>query len=196
MSRRPKKTVLQRKHTDGQQTHETMLNSTHYQRNTNQNCNDGKVITKKSTNLNTGEDVEKREPSYIVGKNVNCYNHYREQYGSLLKNLKIKLPYDSAMLLLGMHRDKTITQKHTRASVSTAALFTTARMQRQARHPATGERTKVCICNGMLRLLKSPQACPSLCEPLDYSPPGSSIHGILQARVLEWVVMPSSRGSS
>ena len=34
-----------------------------------------------------------------------------------------------------------------------------------------------------------------LCNPMDYSPPGSSIHGILQARILEWVAMPSSRGS-
>ena len=35
-----------------------------------------------------------------------------------------------------------------------------------------------------------------LCDPMDCSPPGSSVHGILQARVLEWVAMPSSRGSS
>ena len=35
-----------------------------------------------------------------------------------------------------------------------------------------------------------------LCDPIDCSPPGSSVHGILQARVLEWVAMPSSRGSS
>ena len=34
------------------------------------------------------------------------------------------------------------------------------------------------------------------CDPVDYSPPGSSVHGILQARALEWFVMPSSRGSS
>ena len=34
-----------------------------------------------------------------------------------------------------------------------------------------------------------------LCDPIDYSPPGSSIHGILQARILEWVAMPFSRGS-
>ena len=32
--------------------------------------------------------------------------------------------------------------------------------------------------------------------PMDYSPPGSSVYGILQARILEWVAMPSSRGSS
>ena len=35
-----------------------------------------------------------------------------------------------------------------------------------------------------------------LCDPMDCSLPGSSVHGILQARVLEWVAMPSSRGSS
>ena len=39
------------------------------------------------------------------------------------------------------------------------------------------------------------QSCPTLCSPMDGSPPGSSVHGILQARILEWVVMPSSRGS-
>ena len=40
------------------------------------------------------------------------------------------------------------------------------------------------------------QSCPSLCDPLDCNPPGFSVHGILQARILEWVVMPSSRRSS
>ena len=37
---------------------------------------------------------------------------------------------------------------------------------------------------------KSLQSCPTLCDPLDCSPPGSSVHGILQARILEWVAMP------
>ena len=35
--------------------------------------------------------------------------------------------------------------------------------------------------------------CPTLCDPLDFSLPDSFVHGILQARILEWVVMPSSR---
>ena len=43
---------------------------------------------------------------------------------------------------------------------------------------------------------KSLQSCPTLCDPVDCSPPGSSVHGILQARILEWVAMPSSGGSS
>ena len=38
------------------------------------------------------------------------------------------------------------------------------------------------------------QSCPTLCEPVDCSPPGSSIHGILQARILEWVAISFSRG--
>ena len=37
---------------------------------------------------------------------------------------------------------------------------------------------------------KSLQSCPTLCNPMDYSPPGSSVHGILQIRILEWVAMP------
>ena len=40
------------------------------------------------------------------------------------------------------------------------------------------------------------QLCPTLCNPIDCSPPGSSVHGIFQARILEWVVMPFSRVSS
>ena len=36
----------------------------------------------------------------------------------------------------------------------------------------------------------------ALCDPMDCSPPGSSVHGILQERILEWVAIPFSRGSS
>ena len=35
------------------------------------------------------------------------------------------------------------------------------------------------------------KSCPILCDPMDYSPPGCSVHGILQARMLEWVAFPS-----
>ena len=38
------------------------------------------------------------------------------------------------------------------------------------------------------------QSCPTLCNPIDCSPPGSSVHGTLQARILEWVAIPFSRG--
>ena len=48
----------------------------------------------------------------------------------------------------------------------------------------------VCVC------MKSFQSCLTICDPMDCSLPGSSVHGILQARMLKWVAMPSSRGSS
>ena len=40
------------------------------------------------------------------------------------------------------------------------------------------------------------QLCPTLCDLMDCSPPGSSVQGILQARTLEWIAIPFSRGSS
>ena len=50
----------------------------------------------------------------------------------------------------------------------------------------------MCVCVLFVKLLRS---CLTLCDHMDYSPPGSSIHGILQERILEWVVMPFSSGS-
>ena len=47
----------------------------------------------------------------------------------------------------------------------------------------------VCVCSVT-------QLCPTVCDPMDGSPSGSSVHGILQARILEWVAISSSRGSS
>ena len=44
------------------------------------------AIIKNSTTINAGEGVEKREPSYTIGGNVNRYSHYGEQYGGSLKN--------------------------------------------------------------------------------------------------------------
>ena len=40
------------------------------------------------------------------------------------------------------------------------------------------------------------QLCSTLCDPMDCSPPGSSVHRILQARILDWVVIPFFRGAS
>ena len=40
------------------------------------------------------------------------------------------------------------------------------------------------------------QSCPTLCNSMDCIPPGSSVHGILQARILEWVAIPFSRRST
>ena len=47
-----------------------------------------------------------------------------------------------------------------------------------------------CYCCLVMKL------CPTPCNPMDCSPPGYSVHEILQARVLEWIAMPSSMGPS
>ena len=57
------------------------------------------------------------------------------------------------------------------------------------------EKDKYCILTHAASTY-SLQSCPTLCNPMDCSLPGSSVHGILQARILEWVAVPSSRGSS
>ena len=60
--------------------------------------------------------------------------------------------------------------------------------------------TFACFCflffSDVLSLVLASQSCLTLCNPMDCSPPGFSVHGILQARILEWVAIPFSRGVS
>ena len=87
MGKRPEKTFLQKRYTDGQKAHEKMLNITNYQRNANQNYYEipqhqlerPSLINPQITNA--GKGVEKRELSRTAGGKINWYNHYGEQYG-------------------------------------------------------------------------------------------------------------------
>ena len=54
----------------------------------------------------------------------------------------------------------------------------------------------VLICISLIFRVLLTQSCPTLCDPMDCSPPGSSLHGILQARILECIAISFSRGSS
>ena len=54
--------------------------------------------------------------------------------------------------------------------------------------------SQLCVCARVCML--SLQSCPTLCNPMDCSLPGPSVHGIFQARILKWVSTPSSKGSS
>ena len=58
----------------------------------------------------------------------------------------------------------------------------------------TGQRDCVCVC--VCALVAQSQLYLTLGNPMDYSPPGSYVHGSLQARILEWVAIPFSRASS
>ena len=97
MGGRPKQTFHQGRHTDGQEAHEKMLNITNYQRDANQNYNELQI--------------------QLLWKTVQRF----------LKKLKLELPYDPAMPLLGIYPEKTIIQKDTCTTMFIAALFTIAR---------------------------------------------------------------------
>ena len=77
MGRRPRQTLLQRRHTDGQQAREEMLNFANNLRNANQNGNEAPppllrmALLKSLQIINAEEGMEKWEPSYTVGGNVN-----------------------------------------------------------------------------------------------------------------------------
>ena len=83
--------------------------------------------------------MEKREPSYIVGGNVNWYSHYGGQYWRLLKKLEIELQHNPAIPLLGINPEKTIIQKDMCTPMFLEALFTIARTWKQPKCPATKE---------------------------------------------------------
>ena len=51
-------------------------------------------------------------------------------------------------------------------------------------------------CKKVTVLVAVVQSCPTLCDPMDCRPPDSSANGILQARIMEWVAIPFSKGSS
>ena len=88
MDRGPEQTLLPRRHTYGQQVYEKMLNFTNYYGNENHYhlTPVGMTIINK-TMTGVGEVVEKKEPSFTVGGNVNWYSHYGKQYGASSKNI-------------------------------------------------------------------------------------------------------------
>ena len=88
-----------------------------------------------------------------------------------------------------------VSEEHLLASVTwipipSPSIVNTEPVTRRPRLISPFELTTPCVC------AKSFQSCPIQWDPMDYSPPGFSVHGILQVRTLQWVAMPSSRGSS
>ena len=74
--------------------------------------------------INAGEGVEKREPSFTVGGNVNWYFHYgRKTVWRFLKKLGIKPSYDPAIPLLGIYPEEAKTERHMHPSVHCSTVY-------------------------------------------------------------------------
>ena len=94
--------------------------------------------------------------------------------------------------------DENHNSKDTCTLMSTAALFTIARTCKQQMSISRGmdKEGVVHTYNGILCACSVTYSCLSLCNPTDYSPSGSSVHEVFQARILEGVAIPHSRGFS
>ena len=63
-------------------------------------------------------------------------------------------------------------------------------------HSRVGFQALTYQCYSIVYIVLVTQLCPTLCDPTDCNPPGSSVHGILQTRILEWVAISFSKGAS
>ena len=95
----------------------------------------------------------------------------------------------NTFLLLVLNNSVTLVMSHKFLQAQTS--------QKGTKMPSSKEQhVCVCVCGFVCVCAKSLQSCLSLCDPMNCSVPGSSVHGVHQARILHWVAIPSSRGSS
>ena len=97
-----------------------------------------------------------------------------------LKNLKIELPYDPAIPLLGIHTEETRIERDMCTPIFIAALFTMARTWKQSRCPLADEWIiklwYIYTMEYSVQFSSVAQSCPTLCDPMNCSTPGLPVH--------------------
>ena len=134
------------------------------------------------------KDMKQPEELYIMPGNLKCYRHCRISLVVPLTWMNIELLLDKML-----SREKKIVFHKEVLGFSPnfwqiIYILCDSRLY-------LGRRVWVHLIPRWVRA-KSLQWCLIPCHPMDFSPPGFTVYGILQARILEWVAMPSSRGSS
>ena len=139
-----------------------------------------------------------RHKKLNINTGINSVNFFSGLVFIFLIVIEISLIYN-AVLLSGVQQSKSVLYTHTHTHTHTYIyIHSFLRFLSHIGHyrmlssvPHTISRS-LCACMHA----KSIQSSLTLCDPMVCSLPGSSVHGILQARILEWVAMPSSSGSS
>ena len=145
MGRRYKQTILQRRHTDGQKTHEKMFNIIHYYRNANQNHYEVPPYTSQNGHHQKSITNKCCRGCGDKGTLLQCWWDCKlvqplwKTVWRSLRKLKIELPFDPAIPLLGIYPEKTMTRKDTCTPVFITALFTIAKTWKQPKCPLTDE---------------------------------------------------------
>ena len=98
-----------------------------------------KIKWRENVPRNAGPAMEKWESCYADGWDVNCQQPLRRTVWRFLRKLKIELPYDPAIPLLGIYPEITIIQKGACTTMFIAALFTIIRTWKQLKCPSTDE---------------------------------------------------------
>ena len=147
MSRRQEFTLFQRRHPDGKQTNEKMLNITHRQGNTNQNHNEIPPHTLRIANINISGNKRCWQGCGESGSLFHCWWECKlvqplwKAVWRCLKKLKIKLPYNPAIALLGIYPRDTgvLFPRDTCIPMFIAALSTMAKAWKEPKCPSMDE---------------------------------------------------------